>query len=58
MSPSIYPPVFLPARTSINVVFPAPVAPTSAVRTPGENTPHTLDKSCSFFSGTPFLLIS
>ncbi|PKA63440.1 hypothetical protein AXF42_Ash005335 [Apostasia shenzhenica] len=39
--PSMYPPVFLPASTSIKVVLPAPLTPISAVRTPGLNAPLT-----------------
>ncbi|KAF4355008.1 hypothetical protein G4B88_008483 [Cannabis sativa] len=39
ISPSMYPMVFLPARTSSKVVFPAPLTPINAVRTPGLNEP-------------------
>ncbi|MCD7462128.1 hypothetical protein HAX54_047829 [Datura stramonium] len=38
-APPIYPPVFLPAKTSINVVLPAPLTPIKAVRTPGLKAP-------------------
>ncbi|KAH0449366.1 hypothetical protein IEQ34_020058 [Dendrobium chrysotoxum] len=41
MLPSMYPTVFLPARTSIKVVFPAPLTPINAVSTPGRNDPLT-----------------
>ena len=58
ISPSIYPPVFLPAKTSRRVVFPAPLEPTSAVRTLGLNTPLTWDSNCSLFSATPLACIS
>ena len=58
ISPSIYPPVFLPARTSIKVVFPAPLDPIKAVRTPGAKTPLTFDRSFSLVSPTPCFAIS
>ncbi|KAH0468299.1 hypothetical protein IEQ34_003332 [Dendrobium chrysotoxum] len=41
MFPSRYPLVFLPASTSIRVVFPAPLTPISAVSTPGLKYPLT-----------------
>jgi len=37
ISPSMYPPVFLPAKTSLRVVFPSPLTLINAVRTPGLN---------------------
>ena len=43
--PSMYPPVFLPANTSIRVVFPAPLTPTSAVKIPGLKAPLTSGSS-------------
>ncbi|KAF7806339.1 Coatomer subunit beta-1 [Senna tora] len=39
--PSMYPLFFLPANTSKSVVFPAPLTPIKAVRTPGLNAPLT-----------------
>uniref|UniRef100_A0A2P2JV06 Uncharacterized protein n=1 Tax=Rhizophora mucronata TaxID=61149 RepID=A0A2P2JV06_RHIMU len=51
--PSIYPPVFLPANTSIRVVFPAPLTPIKAVRTPGLKAPLTPFRSTNLSSSTP-----
>nr|GMD85487.1 Coatomer subunit beta-1 [Ipomoea batatas]GMD90779.1 Coatomer subunit beta-1 [Ipomoea batatas] len=53
MSPSMYPPVFLPANTSIRVVFPAPLTPIKAVRTPGLKAPLTPFNSTNLSSLAP-----
>lgn len=53
MFPSMTPPVFLPANTSMRVVFPAPLTPTNAVRTPGLNAPVTSTNSCNLSSTIP-----
>jgi len=58
MFPATYPPVFLPASTSIRVVLPAPVTPIRAVRTPGLKDPLTPFKRTNLFSTTPWFLIS
>ena len=58
VSPSIIPPVFLPERTSMRVVFPAPLTPISAVRIPGLNAPVISQSSWSFFLLKPISLIS
>uniref|UniRef100_A0A0A8XWR3 Uncharacterized protein n=1 Tax=Arundo donax TaxID=35708 RepID=A0A0A8XWR3_ARUDO len=58
MSPSMYPPVFLPANTSIRVVLPAPLTPISAVNTPGLKDPLTPLRSSRRSSTTPCTFIS
>ncbi|CAN0910607.1 hypothetical protein LINGRAHAP2_LOCUS26386 [Linum grandiflorum] len=58
MVPSMWPPVFLPAKTSIKVVFPAPLTPTNAVRTPGLKAPLTSCSSCSRSPSIPWVFIS
>lgn len=49
---------FRPANTSIRVVFPAPLTPIKAVRTPGLNEPLTPFKSSSRSSVMPCDFIS
>ncbi|KAL0915357.1 hypothetical protein M5K25_015769 [Dendrobium thyrsiflorum] len=51
--PSMSPPVFLPAKTSMRVVLPAPLTPTSAVSTPGLKAPVTLTSNCNRSSKMP-----
>ncbi|BAF24820.1 Os09g0332600 [Oryza sativa Japonica Group] len=58
MLPSMYPLVFLPANTSINVVFPAPLTPIRAVSTPGLNEPLMPFNSSNRLSVTPCALIT
>ncbi|KAK8969960.1 hypothetical protein KSP40_PGU010879 [Platanthera guangdongensis] len=56
--PSIYPPVFLPANTSIRVVFPAPLTPIKAVRTPDLKVPLTPFSRINFSSSILCIFIS
>ncbi|KAL0918031.1 hypothetical protein M5K25_013152 [Dendrobium thyrsiflorum] len=52
------PPVFLPAKTSIRVVFPAPLTPIRAVRIPGRKAPVTPLSNWSLSSVIPCSFIS
>lgn len=63
MEPSIQPPFFLLARTSIKVIFPALVIPIKHVSTPGMNVflttsanpPHIISSSIANFCGSSIL---